>query len=213
MKTDVAWDNNRVRRWHLGLDPLVNLHHHLYLPLLLKRFGSAPDLVVQDITAGANAVQVVIANQGDAPVIDPFWVDVYINPDPPPSDVNQIWNFLCDEGIAWGVTESALPLEPGQTFTLRMGVGIEDAYYRADNSLVHWPLPTEPKTKVYAQVDSAHAGTTYGGVLEGHEMRGGAYNNVGGPVDVQAGATGQAPPEGSAPGEGDGGAGRLPPRP
>jgi hypothetical protein len=54
---------------------------------------------------------------------------------------------------------------------------------------------------VYAQVDSANTLTTYGGVLEDHEITGGAYNNVSdavstlgvtGAVAVPAGGAGQS---------------------
>jgi hypothetical protein len=104
----------------------------------------------------------------------------------------------------WGVTRG---LAAGEVLTLMLG----DPYYWADYSHVAWPLSIS--TPIYAQVDAVDLDTTYGSVLEGHEMRGGVYNNVGGPVYVQAGVAGGAPPEGSAPGVGDGGAGQLPPRP
>jgi hypothetical protein len=204
MATDAVWNNDQVTRWDLGLDPSVNLGHRLHLPLILKRHGSAPDLVVQGITAASRQVQVIIANQGDAPVANPFWVDVYIDPDPPPSVVNQIWNDLADQGLVWGVTRG---LAAGEVLTLMLG----DPYYWADYSQVAWPLSIG--TPVYAQVDAVDLDTAYGSVLEGHEMRGGVYNNVGGPVYVQAGVAGEASPQGSAPAVRDGGAGRLPPRP
>ena len=60
-------------------------------------------------------------NQGDAYVTDEFWVDVYINPDPAPTAVNQIWEDLADEGLVWGVTAGALPLAPGEAITLTVG--------------------------------------------------------------------------------------------
>ena len=148
----------------------------IYLPIVFKGATFAPDLVVQSINVTASNVQVVIANQGNAPVSDDFWVDAYINPDPAPTAVNQIWNDLADEGLVWGVTAGALPLAPGDVLTLTVG----DAYYVADYSLVTWPLAAG--TPVYAQVDSAAVGTTYGAVLESHEIRGEAYNNVTGPV-------------------------------
>lgn len=86
-------------------------------------------------------------------------MDVYINPDPVPTAVNQIWHDgRCDRGIVWGVTAGALPLAPGDILTLTVG----DAYYAPEYSEVSWPLPVG--TPVWAQVDSANADTDYGAV-------------------------------------------------
>jgi len=160
----------------------------IYMPLIFKGYTAAPDLVVTHVVATSNDVQVVIANQGNTPVTADFWVDAYINPDPVPTAVNQIWNDLADEGLVWGVTAGALPLAPGDVLTLTVG----DAYYVADYSLVTWPLAAG--TPVYAQVDSAAVGTTYGAVLESHEIRGEAYNNVAGPVYSSAAGSEAEPP-------------------
>jgi hypothetical protein len=159
----------------------------IYLPLAFKHHAVAPDLVVGSLTATSDGVQVVVVNQGNAPVTDEFWVDVYIDPDPTPTAVNQIWEDLADQGLVWGVTSAALPLEPGDVITLAVG----DDYYVADYSHVTWPLPEG--TPVYAQVDSANLDTTYGGVLENHEIVGGAYNNVSSTVST-AGIAGIAAP-------------------
>ncbi len=146
----------------------------VYLPLVSRNYLSAPDLVVDDIIATSNSLQVIIRNQGNAAVVDEFWVDVYIDPRPVPTGVNQVWyDGRSTYGLVWGVTASALPaLEPGGMLTLT----VEDDYYWADLSRISWPLPAG--TPVYAQVDAANVETTYGGVLESHEIAGGAYNNV-----------------------------------
>jgi len=146
--------------------------HERYLPLVVHNYAWAPDLVVQSITATGDDLQVVVANQGDAPVVDEFWVAAYVDPDTVPTAVNQLWWDLGDEGAFWGVTEDLLPLNPGETITLAVG----DAYYVADYSRVSWPLAAG--TPVYAQVDAWNADTDYGAVRENHEISGGAYNNV-----------------------------------
>ena len=179
--------------------------HRVFLPLTLHGyFPPAPDLVVEGITATGNAVSLVVRNVGAAPAYQPFWVDVYIDPDPPPSAVNQPWQSLASQGLVWGVT--ALPLAPGASVTLEVG----DAYFWPDLSLVNWPLPAG--TAVYAQVDSYNEATTYGAVQESHEIAGGPYNNIRGPVYV-APLAGEAPgpalPGGTPAGPWDG----LPPRP
>jgi len=144
----------------------------IFLPLVQKNYAAAPDLIVTNITATVNSIQVVIKNTGAQPVTDEFWVDVYINPNPAPTHVNQTWQMLSSRGMVWGVTASALPLNPGQSLTLQ----INDAYYWASLSNVTFPLALG--TPVYAQVDSANANVSYGAVLENHEITGSAYNNI-----------------------------------
>ena len=147
--------------------------YYLYLPLVTKNYVVAPDLVVRSITATSDDVQVVIENQGNAPVTDEFWVEAYIDPAPAPTAVNQLWWDLGTKGMVWGVVSSALPLEPGDTMTLAVG----DAYYQSDYSSFSTPLAAG--TPVYVQVDTYNADTDYGAVLEGHEISGSAYNNIG----------------------------------
>jgi uncharacterized repeat protein (TIGR01451 family) len=159
----------------------------IYLPLVLNNYVAAPDLVVEHIVVTSDSAQVVIKNQGNAPALSssPFWVDLYVDPDPVPTGVNQTWDNLCDEGIVWGVDGGgALPLEPGETLTLTIG----DAHYWP--SLSNFPGSLPAGTPIYVQVDSANWHTTYGAVLEGHEIYGGAYNNIGGPVFSRSGAVG-----------------------
>jgi uncharacterized repeat protein (TIGR01451 family) len=143
---------------------------NIYLPLVFRNHVVAPDLVVESVSATSDDVQVVIRNAGNGPVSDEFWVDVYIDPHPVPTAVNQIWPDLASQGLAWGVT---MDLQPGDVLTLIVG----DAYYVPEHSRVSWPLAAG--TQVYAQVDSLDAETTYGAVLESHEITGGAYNNIG----------------------------------
>jgi len=167
--------------WSFTTEP-----YQIYLPLVMKGLVVAPDLVVERIVAGPGDVAVVIRNRGKTPVVDSFWVDVYIDPDPVPTAVNQIWPDLAGEGLVWGVTAG---LAPGEALTLSVG----DKFYVGEYSQVTWPLV--PRTPVYAQVDSANALTTYGSVLESHEITGGEYNNIGGPAyPVTEGNGGAAEP-------------------
>ncbi|KAA3659740.1 MAG: DUF11 domain-containing protein, partial [Chloroflexi bacterium] len=144
----------------------------LYLPAIFNNFSATPDLVVRSITAATNNVQVVIENQGSGLVTEEFWVDVYFNPVPPPSGPNQTIDTLGVEGVIWGVTSSALPLKPGETLTLTVG----DLYYDANGSNFSGTIMVG--TEIYAQVDSANAATTYGAVLETHELYPDVYNNI-----------------------------------
>ncbi len=142
-----------------------------YLPLVMNRCTVAPDLVVEAIIAAPDGVAVVIRNQGSAPTpATGFWVDVYVDPAVAPTRVNQTWSDLGDQGLVWGVEAS---LAPGEALTLT----VDGPCYWPSLSAVSWPLASG--APVYAQVDSANAGTTYGGVLENHEIAGGPYNNIG----------------------------------
>jgi len=140
----------------------------IYLPFIVKNWTPAPDLVVDSLMASSNTVTVTLKNIGDAPAVDPFWVDVYLNPNPAPSRVNQHWWELAGQGLVWGVTT---PIAVGDTLTLTFG----DPYYSAFHSRFTGSLAAG--TPIWAQVDSVNLNTTYGGVLEPHEISGGAYNN------------------------------------
>jgi uncharacterized repeat protein (TIGR01451 family) len=138
---------------------------------------TAPDLIVQSKVVSSDQVTVVIRNIGSAAVVDEFWVDAYINPDTPPTHVNQIWSSVGTRGLAWGVTSSALPLAPGAALTLT----VNGPYYSAQDSNMGGPIASG--TPVYAQVDSVNIRTNYGNVLETHEITGGPYNNIIGPFE------------------------------
>jgi hypothetical protein len=166
---------------------------------------------VSSLVVTSTGVQVVIKNQGDAPVTqvisNEFWVDLDVNPNPTPTGVNQVWkDGRSAHGIVWGVTTDTLPLAPGGTITLTFG----GSYYRSDLSEMAWPLPIG--TVIYAQVDSANTLTNYGAVLENHEIVGTTYNNITHTTFV-AGAMGetlQAPVTGDGPSDFSD---HLPPRP
>jgi uncharacterized repeat protein (TIGR01451 family) len=148
--------------------------YQIFIPLVAKNHTApAPDLVVENITVTSEEIQVIIKNQGARSVDlgEAFWVDAYIDPDPAPNAVNQTWPMLSDQGVAWGVvTELAV----GEVLTLT----INDHHYRPAESRIVWPLTED--VQVYVQVDSAHANTSYGGVLETHEILGTSYNNISG---------------------------------
>jgi uncharacterized repeat protein (TIGR01451 family) len=185
--------------------------YKLYLPMVMRNYAVAPDLVVSSLVVTSTGVQLVIKNQGDAPIAkvitQELWVDLYVNPNPPPTGVNQIWkDGRSAHGIVWGVTTDALPLAPGGTITLTAG----GVYYHPDLSEMAWPLPVG--TIVYAQVDSANTLTNYGAVLENHEIIGGTYNNITHTLSIAAvmGEILQAPVLGDRPSDFSD---HLPPRP
>jgi len=149
----------------------------IYLPVMVDRHVIAPDLVVESVVATTRNVSLVIKNQGDAPVTDPFWVDVYINPRTPPTRVNETFADVGTQGLAWAVVDGGVSqLVPGGTLTLRMN----DVFFKPEHSV--FPSSLEPGTPIYAQVDSFNPVTQYGTVLEKHEAIGEPYNNILGPV-------------------------------
>jgi uncharacterized repeat protein (TIGR01451 family) len=171
-------------------DSVANRPEAAYLPLILStRYSSGPDLVVEELIVGSYSVQVVIRNQGNEPVTEGFWVDVYIDPSPAPRGVNQVWNDLGVEGMVWGVSSVAMPLQPDEIMVL----SVNGDYYWPSLSRVTWPLPAG--TPVYAQVDSYAPDTDHGLVLESHEVGGSGYNNIAGPVLSPATVMGAAVPE------------------
>jgi uncharacterized repeat protein (TIGR01451 family) len=151
----------------------------VFLPLALRGYVAAPDLVIDGFLVSSTAVTVTIRNAGTRSVVDEFWVDVYVDPAVAPTGPDQLWFHLGDEGLAWGVTASALPLEPGEAITLTVG----DAYYDGGSSSVTWPLA--PGRAVYVQADSWGDGSGYGAVAEDHEIRGDTvYNNIAGTLSI-----------------------------
>ena len=149
--------------------PGLQTVYYRWLPVLAKELAGAPDLIVERLLASPSGLQVVVKNVGQSTASADFWVDLYIAPSPPPSQVNQLWTDLSSQGLAWGVTQD---LAPGQSITLLVG----DSSYSADRSFLNQSLPVG--TVVYAQVDSWNGETTYGAVREQHEILGQAYNNI-----------------------------------
>src|SRR5690606_20791074 len=105
----IAVEICHLTEWNIQ-GPESVLTRYIHLPLIVKSWASAADLVVERIDVSAENVQVVVRNRGNAPAVSEFWVDVYIDPSPPPTQVNQTWDQLGDEGLVWGVSGRALPL-------------------------------------------------------------------------------------------------------
>ena len=137
----------------------------LYLPLAVKDYAVAPDLVIDSLITGSGGVTITLRNAGDQAVTEAFWVDAYFNPSQVPS-LNQPWNTIAPAGAVWGVTKS---LAPGESLSLTVG---DSYYFAADSS------PTFPAgATMYAYADSINHTTVYGNIWESNEA-----NNVAGPV-------------------------------
>ena len=136
----------------------------------LDTTSHAPDLTVSKIVATESYIELTVSNIGDRPLLEPFWVDLYINPDPAPTAVNQTWEALCavGQGWAWMITgDNGLPLLPGESLILV--VDIEDSANI---------FPLVPGTQIYAQADSWNPETDWGMVLEQDEKLSLPYNNI-----------------------------------
>ncbi|GAB4424367.1 MAG: hypothetical protein Kow0031_03290 [Anaerolineae bacterium] len=136
----------------------VNKAQFYYLPVIFKGYFPAPDLVVEHLVASSDGVTVTIRNQGDEPVTDSFWVDVYFDPAQPP-ELNQPWPTLASHGQVWGVAQS---LAPGESLTLTSGGPYFYPQYSSS-------LPLPAGADVYGFVDSVNFETNYGNVREQNE--------------------------------------------
>jgi hypothetical protein len=171
-----------------------------YFPIMYRDAKISPDLVVSAITVNYDSAVVVIKNQGAGPVesTSPFWIDLYVDPDPLPGGPNDVWDQSSAQGIVWGLSKDDLPLEAGETVTMTYCPEQEesDPYYWADYSRFEGPLA--PGTMIAVQVDSANAGTDYGGVLEVHEIFGTTYNNIRTALSIVGSGCGTVQPARSA---------------
>ena len=150
--------------------------------------------MIDDLTADANTVTVVIRNAGNASTVNDLWVDVSFDPTSRPPRINQLWKTIAAHGVVWDVTKN---LAPGESLTLVNNGG--DPYYFPHLSSAP-PLPVGQE--VYAYVGSVDWSTTWGAVRESNEG-----NNTRGPV-VSGAASG--PPSGGQLGSPS--RGNLPPR-
>ncbi len=153
--------------------------HKIRLPLVMRNYATAPDLVVRDLSAASDAITVVVENRGSASVRDGFWVMGYVAPDPVPDSVNQVWYYgYSDYGVSWAVDDPELAaLSPGGALTLTLA----DAYPPPYTQL---PAMLTAGVPVYVQLDAYHPDTDYGAVLELDEILGLPYNNITATVSV-----------------------------
>jgi PKD repeat protein len=160
-------------------------HYTTYLPLITSNFFTAPELIVQSVAASSDVITVVIKNIGDAPAAQAFWIDAYVDPNPPPTAVNQIWwdQNRSEQGVAWAVDEPLVPFEPGTVITLTS----RDPNVSPVRTFFLGNLPAG--TPIYAQVDSYNYQTDYGAVQERQEILGLPYNNILGPAYSTPGTT------------------------
>ncbi|GEM_PF-2084225 len=146
----------------------------IYLPLVLRNYSVGPDLIVEDVNFGENHIAITIRNQGKLPVPAPegFWIDLYVNPSPAPTQVNQLWDPISPYGAAWGVDRDALPIPPNETYIIYL----YDKFHKP--AYTRLPAALRAGDVIYVQVDSYNGATNYGVVLEDHEISGIAYNNI-----------------------------------
>jgi uncharacterized repeat protein (TIGR01451 family) len=155
-----------------------------FLPLVVRRFPPRPDLRIASLAVQPSSpavgqtviITIVVENVGRA-AAGPFWVDLYDNPDPPPTRANQPFNSLCRSaqdcyGIAWYVDDD---LEPEQSVVLNSVIGYAKEYSRWPGYFVGTGIHD-----VYAFADSWNAPVWYGAVLEQNE----GLDNRYGPVSV-----------------------------
>ncbi len=154
-------------------------YEYVYLPLVLIPV-QGPDLIVSGAALFTDTVVITITNQGNQPVEDGFWVDLYIDPNPVPTQVNQMWHQIAAQGLAWGVAAESMSIAPGESFTLT----VNGPYYQPDYSRFYGTFAEN--TPIYVQVDSYSSTTNYGAIQETHEKANEQYNNIAGPFTLTA---------------------------
>jgi uncharacterized repeat protein (TIGR01451 family) len=150
----------------------------IYLPLVLNNATFAPDLIVTSLFISGNNVQITVTNQGKTAVRQSFWVDLYLAPNVVPTKVNQTLELVGGYGAVWGVENGALPIGAGESIVLTLN----DIYYHPE--LSHLPASLSSAMPAYVQVDSANTNTSFGSIMETHEILNEAYNNIFGPVSM-----------------------------
>ncbi|MBU0705065.1 MAG: DUF11 domain-containing protein [Chloroflexi bacterium] len=160
----------------------------VYLPLIMRNFTPMPDLRVASLTVAPSnptagqpvTIMVTVENVGET-AAGPFWVDLYDNPAPPPTEANQIWNFVCSGtladcyGIAWYVADG---LGAGESVVLTSLSG-----YEAPQT--HWLgyFVQSGGHDLYAFADSWNWTVLWGAVEERNE----GLDNRFGPVSINVG--------------------------
>jgi VCBS repeat-containing protein len=158
-------DISAVRTFTIAIQPL----YFTYIPF--ATLAGTPDLVVSSVSlnpskSGFSAgepveITVVVENRGDR-ATGPFWIDLSINPDQPPTIANQPWNGHCAltpcYGLAWYVQD----LAPDARVTLT------SKQLAAGYSI--WPgWLAAGTTDLYAYADTYNPGEPAGAVAESDE--------------------------------------------
>ncbi len=135
--------------------------YSIYLPIISKPSPqpTGKDLTIETINITANSLEITIHNAGTVAVDDGFWVDLYINPNTIPTDVNQTWETNGGEGLIWGIEKTLLP---GEKLLLSMS----SSYYYSSGSNFLGTIAAG--STVYVQVDSAGS-SWFGNVEEWNE--------------------------------------------
>jgi hypothetical protein len=159
-------------------DPPPQTEFFIYLPVVMHDFPQEPpvqpynrDLVIESIqvlSLSPTVVQVTIRNLGSSDVPYPFWVDLYVDPNPPPQGHGDLWDPpRCVYGGAWKIT-AGVPAYGVVTVTTN----------QFSPSYSIWPdtLPSGSHV-LYAQADA------YGGEL-GMVYEDNEDNNLFGPIPI-----------------------------
>ncbi len=144
-----------------GQNAVVDMGYYrrvlVYLPLTMVQVP--PDLIVSIQATPANpnlntpvTYQITVTNVGREPASN-FWVDLYVNPRRPP-EVNERWNDLSRQGLAWFFAGT---LQPGESVTLnsRPRSSTNPYGYDPTTSSPTWNGRLPPgRNTIYVYVDS-----------------------------------------------------------
>ncbi len=142
------------------------------LPVIINGRINAPDLVPVGISVNGDSISISIQNRGSVAVNNQFWVDLFVDPSVLPTKPNHTTETLRETGLVWLVSGASLPINPGQTITIKSG----DSNFQPDFSEFTGTIPAG--TLLVAHVDSANSATDFGAIEETHEQNNGIYNNI-----------------------------------
>lgn len=156
----------------------------LYLPAISIYPGvflsSESDLTITSIrldpdkrsfAAGEEVTIIVeVMNQGTQ-AANPFWVDLFINPDPPPDASGILWNETCSLAPCFGIVWQVETLQPGDTATLSNTTTLRSTPASYYTPYTRWPgWFASGTTDIYVYADSWDGtGDATGGVTELNE--------------------------------------------
>jgi hypothetical protein len=152
------------------------VHDYLvYLPTVFRSYQPPThrDLTVTRVNVLSTdpaMVEVVIENLGSAAVTPNFWVDLYVDPNPPPAAPGDLWDPpRCSYGGSWFVDTDIAAYG---------SLALSTSQLDPDHS--YWPDTLPPGSHVlYVQVDS------YGGP-QGYVLEDNEDNNIAGPTAFAA---------------------------
>jgi uncharacterized repeat protein (TIGR01451 family) len=115
----------------------------VYLPIIIKNYVSLPNLTTSiSVNNAVNppVVTVIVTNNGNTAVSEPFWVDLYVDPSTPPNNLtgrDRRWQQVSTVGMAWPVTTALASNGGSVTLTTNSGFDSDQTNWVALSAGTH----------------------------------------------------------------------------